>query len=184
MKTNRIDIRKVAKNGTEMPTLEECEFYLQCLEWEREENNKYKEEEPEDNGIVYNAAWYLKEATKMLNSLNVYECTREEIIRKIKDIICDLATAGADLAGDSNPSETGVQIGEAYMERLIDSPDLLEEVIIDEESDMPDGTLDYGFSFRDLILADDEEPEIELQEEDYNQLEESCDVTHGYCPFN
>ena len=120
----------------------------------------------------------------MLNSLNVYECTREEIIRKIKDIICDLATAGADLAGDSNPSETGVQIGEAYMERLIDSPDLLEEVIIDEESDMPDGTLDYGFSFRDLILADDEEPEIELQEEDYNQLEESCDVTHGYCPFN
>ena len=52
MKTNRIDIRKVANNGTEMLTLEECEFYLQCLEWEREENNKYKEEEPEDNGIV------------------------------------------------------------------------------------------------------------------------------------
>ena len=185
MTTNRIDIQEVEKNGTEMPTLEACSYNLEYLDWKRQQD-KCMGEEPEDDGIVYNAEWLLKNATKMLKRLYECGCTKYEIIREIGEIICYLATASANLAGDMDPFAAGMIVREVYIERLIALPDLWEEVIIDEGFDIPffEGEMDYGYSFQDVILADDEEPEIELQGNEYDLLEESCYVTRGeYCPF-
>ena len=116
---NRSENRETEKICTEVSAHEELHYYLEYLDWKRQQD-EYLAEEPEDDGIVYNVDWFLNDAKKRLASLNKCERTKDEIVRELGEIIYDLSAAGADLTEDSESFTTASCVLHAYIDHLQD----------------------------------------------------------------
>ena len=184
MTTNRIDIKEVE---IEMPTLEAYCFHLEYLEWKKNQE-KDTAEELED-GIVYNAEWFLNDAKRKLDDLIRNRYMTIETISELGEIIREISIAGAYLAGDDNYLETGCKVESKYEDLLLDIPGLWEICSDDEE---PDDL--YGFRIlenRGYVLHDEFFADIDDVEQCIMDSEEDYDYPTStvikdpdyYCPF-
>lgn len=188
MNTNRIDIQEVENNDAEMPAIEAYFSHLEYLEWKKNQE-KDTAEKPEDDGIVYNAEWFIKDANRKLDDLIRNRYMTSETILELGEIICEISIAGAYIAGDDNYLETGRKVESKYEDLLLDIPGLWEICSDDEEPDDLYGFRileNRGYVLHDEFFADNDDVEqcIMDSEEDYDYPTSTVIKDPDYyCPF-
>ena len=185
---NSKSIQEVENNGIEMPAIEAYFSHLEYLEWKKNQE-KDTAEKPEDDGIVYNAEWFIKDAKRKLDDLIRNRYMTIETISELGEIIREISIAGAYLAGDDNYLETGCKVESIYEDLLLDIPGLWEICSDDEKPDDLFGFRvleDRGYVLHDefFVDIDDAEQCIMDSEEDYD-FPTSIVIKDPdyYCPF-